>query len=104
MPEVNRRAFLVSAAAVGGALTLGFADPAATHPDRNIEAPEITAWIVIGPDDRVTIRVARSEMGQGVFTALPMFALGPNTDRNRDLVGDRATNRHCHRPRRRTIQ
>ena len=32
-----------------------------------------TAWIVIAPDDWVTIRVARSEMGQGVFTALPML-------------------------------
>ena len=73
MPEVNRRAFLVSTAAVGGALTLGFAASADAHPDRTIETPEITAWIVIAPDDRVTIRVARSEMGQGVFTALPML-------------------------------
>src|SRR5215813_12486806 len=36
-------------------------------------APEITAWIVIAPDDRVTIRIARSEMGQGITTALPML-------------------------------
>ena len=35
--------------------------------------PEITAWIVIEPDDTVIIRVARSEMGQGSFTALPML-------------------------------
>ena len=32
-------------------------------------SPEITAWIVIAPDDSVTIRVAKSEMGQGSFTA-----------------------------------
>ena len=36
-------------------------------------APEITAWIVIQSDDTVIIRVARSEMGQGTLTALPML-------------------------------
>jgi isoquinoline 1-oxidoreductase beta subunit len=34
---------------------------------------EVNAWIEIHPDDSVLIRVARSEMGQGVFTALPML-------------------------------
>ncbi|HEY2135218.1 MAG TPA: molybdopterin cofactor-binding domain-containing protein [Xanthobacteraceae bacterium] len=89
MPEVNRRTFLVEAVAAGGALTLGFAAPrgAGGAPSGAGEAPlgaggapastddpsEITAWVVIAPDDRVTIRVARSEMGQGSFTALPML-------------------------------
>jgi len=68
---VNRRAFLVSAAAAGGALTLGFDIPFAAR--ATTEAPEITVWIVIAPDDRVTVRIARSEMGQGVSTALPML-------------------------------
>ena len=31
------------------------------------------AWLTIGADDIVTITVAKSEMGQGVFTALPML-------------------------------
>jgi isoquinoline 1-oxidoreductase beta subunit len=72
LPKLDRRAFLRSAAAAGGALTLGFAIP----PGRaraDDAAPEITAWIVIAPDDRVTIRIARSEMGQGITTALPML-------------------------------
>jgi isoquinoline 1-oxidoreductase subunit beta len=69
VPKVDRRAFLVSAAAVGGALALGFDLDA----DARASAPEITCWIVIAPDDRVTIRVARSEMGQGIVTALPML-------------------------------
>ena len=34
---------------------------------------EVNAWLVISPDDTVTIRVAQSEMGEGVFTAMPMI-------------------------------
>ncbi len=60
MPEVDRRAFLVRAAAVGGALTLGFDIPFGRTARADDGAPEITAWIVIAPDDRVTIRIARA--------------------------------------------
>ncbi|HEX4554716.1 MAG TPA: molybdopterin cofactor-binding domain-containing protein, partial [Xanthobacteraceae bacterium] len=73
MPKVSRRTFLVEAAAVGGALTLGFDIPFGGAARGGRAAAEITAWVVIGPDDSVTIRVARSEMGQGSFTALPML-------------------------------
>ncbi len=66
---IDRRAFLVKVAAASGALTLGF-DVTQAAAGR---APEITAWIVIQPDDTVIIRVARSEMGQGTLTALPML-------------------------------
>ena len=34
---------------------------------------EINAWLVIDPDDSVIIRVAKSEMGEGIFTSLPMI-------------------------------
>ncbi|MCC6778944.1 MAG: xanthine dehydrogenase family protein molybdopterin-binding subunit [Hyphomicrobiales bacterium] len=71
MPDgvrIDRRGFLASIAAASGALTLGFrispASPASA---------EINAWIVIAADDRVTIKVAKAEMGQGGFTALPML-------------------------------
>jgi isoquinoline 1-oxidoreductase beta subunit len=73
VPKVDRRAFLVSAAAVGGALSLGFDVPFGPAARADEAAPEITCWIVIAPDDRVTVRIARSEMGQGIFTALPML-------------------------------
>jgi isoquinoline 1-oxidoreductase beta subunit len=83
MPELltlNRRAFLVRSALAGGGLLVGFHLPAmrrlAAQPLVNpaAEQPaEVNAWIVIQPDDSVVIRVARSEMGQGVFTALPML-------------------------------
>ena len=69
---IDRRAFLASVAATGGALTLGFAIPFAGA-RASQSAPEITAWVVIQPDDTVIIRIAKSEMGQGAFTALAML-------------------------------
>src|SRR5438552_6422059 len=35
--------------------------------------PEINAWLTIAPDDSVTIRVAQTEMGTGVFTSCSMM-------------------------------
>jgi isoquinoline 1-oxidoreductase subunit beta len=72
--HIDRRSFLAGIAATAGALTLGFDIPFGARAARaSNSAPEITAWIVIEPDDTVIIRVAKSEMGQGGFTALPML-------------------------------
>jgi len=70
--RLSRRSFLVSAAA-GGGLVLGFELPGGGPAPAAEGAPEINAWIVIRPDDTVVVRVSRSEMGQGVFKALPML-------------------------------
>ena len=71
MPEINRRAFLVGAAAAGGGFSLGFRLPfGAGAADAAETASEVNAWVVIKPDDTVVIRVARSEMGQGTLTGL----------------------------------
>jgi isoquinoline 1-oxidoreductase beta subunit len=79
---MNRRDFLASATAVGGAMVLGFhlpaagaqAAPVAGEPwYRDAMVPEINAWITIAPDDTVTIRVAQTEMGTGVLTSCPMM-------------------------------
>jgi isoquinoline 1-oxidoreductase subunit beta len=71
VPQINRRAFVVNAAAFGGGLALGTDFPLRSNVVRAAEsAPEVTAWVVIKPDDSVVIRIARSEMGQGSMTGL----------------------------------
>jgi len=72
VPQINRRSFVVSAAALGGGLALGL-DLQAGGPQIVRAAdgsPEVNAWVVIRPDDTVVIRIARSEMGQGTLTGL----------------------------------
>jgi isoquinoline 1-oxidoreductase beta subunit len=80
----SRREFLASASA--GAFVLGFwLPPRAARAGENIvpphgaawyedpASPEINAWIVIAPDDTVTIRIAQTELGQGVWTSNAMI-------------------------------
>jgi isoquinoline 1-oxidoreductase beta subunit len=75
----SRRNFLKVSTAVGGGLALEVAPPALAQDFTNGKAarppagPELTAWIVIRPNDEVLIGVARSEMGQGSSTGLPML-------------------------------
>src|SRR5215831_5444429 len=80
--QMNRRDFMASSAAVGGAMVLGFHLPATSARAakragqpwyRDAMVPEINAWLTIAPDDTVTIRVAQTEMGTGVFTSCPMM-------------------------------
>src|SRR6516164_1592260 len=72
MPKINRRGFVVGAAAAGGGLALGFDLPlGGPQVIRAADgSPEINAWVVIRPDDAVVVRIARSEMGQGTLTGL----------------------------------
>jgi len=63
--NVSRRQFIGTAGAAG-AFVFGFP----TQAQAPGSAPEITAWVVVQPDERVIIRIARSEMGQGTLTGL----------------------------------
>lgn len=67
---VSRREFLKASAALGGGFALEFTFPLAASAAGGAQATEVTAWLVIHPDDRVVVRIARSEMGQGTYTAL----------------------------------
>src|SRR5215470_16075502 len=66
--SLGRRRFLVSSTAVAGGFSLGFSFPFASA--NAAEVKELNAWVVIHPDDKVVIRIARSEMGQGTLTGL----------------------------------
>jgi isoquinoline 1-oxidoreductase subunit beta len=69
--DIARRAFLGSSAAAVGGLVVGFhvALPGEAAA-QGAAAPEINAWVRVLPDDRVVIRIVRSEMGQGTLTGL----------------------------------
>src|SRR5689334_5083512 len=72
--DVTRREFLATVAAAQGAFVLGFWAPErASAQSAQTAAPEINAWIVIDPDDTVTVRIAQTELGQGVWTSNAMM-------------------------------
>ena len=68
--NVDRRQFLKASTAVGGGLALEFSLPGAASAAGAAAPAEVTHWILIHPDDKVVIRIARSEMGQGSLTGL----------------------------------
>src|SRR5262245_27922649 len=80
--DVNRREFLATVAAAHGAFVLGFWMPnrasaqsraPGTQWFAELATPEVNAWIVIAPDDTVTIRIGQTELGQGVWTSNAMM-------------------------------
>ena len=80
-PGLSRRDFLSTAGVASGALVVGFWMPQraagqiispqgavwAVEPD----VREINAWVVVAPDDTVTIRIAQTELGQGCGPPMP---------------------------------
>ena len=75
---LNRRDFLKTSASAGAALMIGFhlspSARAATAEDQEKKpANPFTAWVRITPDNQVTLILGKSEMGQGIMTALPMI-------------------------------
>jgi len=75
--NVSRRDFLKTTATIGGGLILGCSlslGPAEGAAAEGSAGPAtLNAFVRIGTDDIVTIIVTHSEMGQGVYTSLPML-------------------------------
>ena len=80
--KVGRRGFLKTGAAGAAGLVVGFylpgrlealaASPAALP--ANVAPAALNAWMLISPDNTVKIIIDKSEMGQGILTALCMIA------------------------------
>lgn len=82
LSDASRRRFLkAGAAVVGGGLVIAFTVPQArrffagseTAPATPAASPAANAFLRVGSDDSVTVLLAHSEMGQGIWTALPML-------------------------------
>lgn len=68
----TRRGFLKLTLMTGSGLVLGFMlDSDAANKSTRHWRPN--AWLQVGTDDSITISVAESEMGQGVWTSMPML-------------------------------
>jgi isoquinoline 1-oxidoreductase beta subunit len=76
MEAVDRREFLKKSAAGSAGLVIGLYLPG-KYEGRAGVAPKkgtpVNAWVQIAPDDSVTLLIDKSEMGQGISTALTMI-------------------------------
>jgi len=75
---VDRRDFLKMGTVAGAGLLVGFhlnalaADDPAEEQEKKTPNP-FNAWVHVTPDNHVTLILEKSEMGQGIMTALPMI-------------------------------
>ena len=74
--SVSRRSFLQTSTLATGGLMLGVALPGLVSPTGAQAAGLLhtpNAWVHIADDNTITLLSARSEMGQGVYTSMPML-------------------------------
>ena len=70
--KTSRRGFLKTSAIGSGGLLMGLALPGTlAQAAGTVHTPN--AWVHISDDNQVTLISARSEMGQGVYTSMPML-------------------------------
>jgi isoquinoline 1-oxidoreductase subunit beta len=77
MTGIGRRGFLKAGVAGAAGLVVGFYLPGrfeATAEAAASSQAKLNAWMLIGADDSVKIMIDKSEMGQGILTALCMIA------------------------------
>jgi isoquinoline 1-oxidoreductase beta subunit len=80
MGKWTRRAFIGTGALAGGGLVLGVAGAIfapsrhSVRPDDAEATGQLNTWILVTPDNIVTVIVPHCEMGQGAQTALAMMA------------------------------
>ncbi len=70
--NLSRRSFLVGTAGTAGGLVLGWLAPGRARA-KVIDATDLGPWIAIEPSGSVCVFVEKSEMGQGVHTAMAML-------------------------------
>src|SRR5919106_2099712 len=78
MTHPTRREFVKTGVLVTGGLVIAFVAPGARRfawgqPDASRAPFAPNAFLRVGTDDTVTVLLAHSEMGQGIWTALPML-------------------------------
>src|SRR5258708_3733126 len=77
-PTMDRRGFLKAGVASATGLVIGFYLPgrfeAKAAPVAMMPPAPLNAWMLISTTDVVTIMIDKSEMGQGILTALCMIA------------------------------
>ena len=96
----KRRNFLVTSAGVSGAFVLGVTVKPDVALAVNNYGPELTHWILIDPDETVTVRIARTELGQGTFTGLAQMVAEELECDWRNVKSEYAdVNMHIHRDR-----
>src|SRR6202521_6242278 len=75
---INRRGFLKTGVTGATGLVIGFYLPgrfeALAAVPADASPASLNAWMLISPDDSVKIMIDKSEMGQGILTALCMIA------------------------------
>src|SRR3954468_19555484 len=73
MPQTSRRTFLKTSALVSGGLLMGVSLPGSQDAKAAGMLHTPNAWVHIADDNTITLISARSEMGQGVYTSMPML-------------------------------
>ena len=71
--STSRRGFLKSSAAFSGGLMVGFTLPMGGPAQAAGTLHTPSAWVHIADDNTITLISARAEMGQGVYTSMPML-------------------------------